>query len=93
MRHKRLLIGTLLLGLITLTVLNLNKSNPDNNLTSKALIDSEILNHPAQLVIKSAGKTSTIENLNGEWIIKERFNLPIDVENRLLPSIKLSSKN
>ncbi len=87
MRNKTLLISTLLLGLVTLLVLNINKSSEEVKLSTKPLIDNEILNHPARLVIKSGGKTSTIEHVNGDWVIKERFDLPVDVENRLLPLI------
>ncbi len=87
MRNKTLLVGTLLLGLTTLVVLNINKSSDDVKPVTKPLIDNEILNRPARLVIKSGGKTSTIEHLNGDWVVKERFDLPADIENRLLPLI------
>lgn len=87
MRNKTLLLGTLLLGVVTLVVINLNKSGDEVKPVAKPLIDSEILNHPSRLIIKTAGKTSTIEQLNGGWVIKERFNLPVDIENRLLPLI------
>ena len=87
MRNKTLLVGTLLLGLTTLVVLNINKSSDEVKPVTKPLIDNEILNRPARLVIKSGGKTSTIEHLNGDWVVKERFDLPADIENRLLPLI------
>lgn len=87
MRNKSLLFGTLLLGLITLVVLNINKSSDEVKPPAQPLIDKEILNHPSRLVIKSGGKTSTIEHLAGDWVIKERFDLPVDTENRLLPLI------
>ena len=92
MRNKTLLMGTLVLGLITLVVLNFNKSTNEVKLSTKPLIDSEILNHPARLVIKSGGKTSTIDHLNNDWVVKERFDLPVDVENRLLPLISSLQK-
>jgi hypothetical protein len=92
MRNKTLLVGTLVLGLITLVVLNFNKSSDEVKPVTKPLIDNEILNRPARLVIKSGGKTSTIEQLNGDWVIKERFDLPVDVENRLLPLISSLQK-
>jgi hypothetical protein len=92
MRNKTLLLGTLVLGLVTLVVLNINKSTDEVKLSTKALIDSEILNHPARLVIKSGSKTSTIEHLNGDWVVKERFNLPVDTEVRLLPLISSLQK-
>ena len=38
-------------------------------------------------MIKSGEKTSTIELLGEDWVIKERFDLPVDTENRLLPFI------
>lgn len=87
MRNKTLLVGTLVLGLITLVVLNFNKSSDEVKPVTKPLIDNEILNRPARLVIKSGGKTSTIEQLHGLWVVKERFDLPADIENRLLPLI------
>ena len=92
MRNKTLLVGTLLLGLVTLVVLNINKSSEDVKPVTKPLVDNEILNHPARLVIKSGGKTSTIEHLNGDWVVKERFDLPADIENRLLPLISSLQK-
>ena len=92
MRNKTLLVGTLVLGLITLVVLNFNKSTNEVKLSTKPLIDSEVLNHPARLVIKSGGKTSTIEHLNNDWVVKERFDLPVDIENRLLPLISSLQK-
>ena len=70
MRNKTLLVGTLLLGLTTLVVLNINKSSDEVKPVTKPLIDNEILNRPARLVIKSGGKTSTIEHLNGDWVVK-----------------------
>jgi hypothetical protein len=92
MRNKTLLVGTLVLGLVTLTALNINKSSDEVKPIAKPLIDSEILNHPARLVIKSGSKTSTIEHLNGDWVVKERFNLPVDTEVRLLPLISSLQK-
>lgn len=87
MQNKTLLIGTLLLGVVTLAVLNFKGSEAETPIASTTLIDAEILNHPQRLVLKSNGKTSTIERLNDEWGIKEKFDLPIDTENRLLPLI------
>lgn len=92
MRNKTLLVGTLVLGLITLVVLNFNKSRDEVKPVTKPLIDNEILNRPARLVLKSGGKTSTIEQLNGLWVVKERFDLPVDIENRLLPFISSLQK-
>ena len=92
MRNKTLLVGTLVLGLITLVVLNFNKSSDEVKPVTKPLIDNEILNRPARLVIKSGGKKSTIEQLNGLWVVKERFDLPADIENRLLPFISSLQK-
>ncbi len=87
MRNKTLLVGTLVLGLVTLITLNIKNTSGDAKTTTQPLIDKDILNRPSRLVIKSGGKTSTIEYLNGDWVIKERFDVPVDVENRLLPLI------
>ena len=92
MRNKTLLVGTLLLGLLTLVVLNIKKTSDDVKTITKPLIDKDILNRPSRVVIKSGGKTSTIEQLNGIWVIKERFDVPVDVENRLLPLISSLQK-
>ena len=92
MRNKTLFVGTLLLGLVTLVTLNINKTKEEDKPVTKPLIDSEILNHPARLVIKSGSKTSTIEHLNGDWVVKERFDLPVDTEVRLLPLISSLQK-
>jgi hypothetical protein len=92
MRNKTLLLSTLILGLVTLVVLNVKKTSDEAKPTTQPLIDKAILNHPARLVLKSGGKTSTIEHLSGDWVIKERFGLPVDTENRLLPLITALQK-
>jgi hypothetical protein len=92
MRNKSLFIGTLLLGLITFLTLKFNKPNEESKLQSQTLIDKDIINHPARVVIKNNGKTSTVERVNDDWVIKERFNLPVDIENRFLPLISALQK-
>jgi hypothetical protein len=92
MRNKSLFIGTLVLGLVTFLVLKFNQPNEESKPRSQALIDKDIINHPSRLVIKNAGKTCTIEQASGEWVIKERFDLPVDIENRLQPLIATLQK-
>ena len=88
MRLRSLLISTLGLGIMALVALNF--SNKQENSAVKApLVPTEILNNPQRFVIKAQGKVSTIEkSASGEWEVKEKFNLPADLESRLGPLVQ-----
>lgn len=88
MRLRSLLICTLGLGIAALIALKLNSTQGDAVIKTP-LIPNEILNNPQRFVIKAYGKVSTIEkSTSGEWEVKEKFNLPADLESRLGPLVQ-----
>jgi histone H2B len=88
MRNKSLLIGTLVLGLGALALLNLKPQDTADSGPKSPLVATEILTQPKGLTIKANGKSTTVEKAaDGTWVVKEKFNLPVDVENRLRPLV------
>ena len=86
MRHKKLLLTTVLIGFIALAAVYLKREQPASAAAKSALVDPAILNGMQSLVLKANGKITTIEKSSaGTWIIKEKFGLNADVENRLKP--------
>lgn len=89
MRLRTLLISTLSLGLIALVTLNINSKKEAVANTKTVLIQSEILNTAQRFILKAQEKTTTIEkSADGEWVVKEKFNLPADLESRLSPLVQ-----
>ena len=88
MRNKSLLIVTLVLGLGALALLNLKPQDTADSGPKSPLVATEILAQPKSLTIKANGKSTTVEKAaDGTWVVKEKFNLPVDVENRLRPLV------
>lgn len=88
MRNKSLLLGTLALGLAALALLKLQPQDAPDGPAKRPLVAAEILAQPKSLTLKANGKTATIEKAaDGNWIVKEKFGLPVDVENRLRPLV------
>ncbi len=88
MRNKSLLIGTLVLGLGALALLNLKPQDAADSGPKSPLVATEILTQPKSLTLKANGKSTTVEKAaDGNWVVKEKFNLPVDVENRLRPLV------
>jgi hypothetical protein len=89
MRHKTLLVSTLVVGIIALILLQSKSPSPAPAPAKTALIPADVLSHAQRLEIKANNKAATIEkNPAGEWTVKEKFGLPADVENRLRPLIQ-----
>ena len=88
MRNKTLLIGTLVLGLAALALLNLKPQDAADGGAKSPLVAAEILAQPKSLTVKANGKSTTVEKAaDGTWVVKEKFGLPVDVENRLRPLV------
>ncbi|NBR43076.1 MAG: hypothetical protein EBU04_09580 [Verrucomicrobia bacterium] len=86
MRHKKLLLTTVLIGFIALAAVYLKREQPASAAAKSALVDPAILNGMQSLVLKANGKITTIEkSSSGTWVVKEKFGLNVDVENRLKP--------
>jgi len=89
MRLRTLLISTLGLGLIALVALNIKSRQENVSLSKTPLVPSEILNAPLRFTVKARDKVATIEkSAAGEWEVKERYNLPADLESRLGPLVQ-----
>ncbi len=89
MRLRTLLVSTLGLGLVALVALNIKSQKETIANTKTALIPSDILNSAQRFTLKAQNKTATIEkSADGEWVVKERFNLPADLESRLSPLVQ-----
>jgi len=88
MRNKTLLIGTLVLGLAALALLNLKPQDAADGAAKSPLVAADILAQPKSLTVKANGKSTTIEkSADGSWVVKDKFGLPVDVENRLRPLV------
>ncbi len=89
MRLRTLLISTLGLGIIALVALNIKSQKETIASNKTALIPNEILNSAQRFILKAQDKTVTIEkSADGEWVVKEKFNLPADLESRLSPLVQ-----
>lgn len=89
MRHKTLLISTLIVGILALILLQSKSSSPAPASNKTPLITAEQLSQAQRIEIKANNKSVTVEkNPAGEWTVKEKFGLPADVENRLRPLIQ-----
>jgi hypothetical protein len=86
MRTKNLLIGTLVLGLAALSAVYFRQETPVAAPAKSPLIPHDTLKNLQSLSIKANNRTVTIALENdGSWVVKEKFGLPADVENRLQP--------
>ena len=88
MRKYSYLIVTLVLGLGALALLNLKPQDAADGSAKSPLVATEILAQPKSFTLKANGKATTIEKAgDGSWVVKDKFNLPVDVENRLRPLV------
>jgi hypothetical protein len=88
MRHKTLLIATLVLGLVALAVIRLNREAPPADGGKKPLVDAALLGQLKSVSVKANQKSVTVERTAAGWTVKDKLGLPADVENRLLPLIR-----
>ncbi len=88
MRNRTLLIGTLALGLAALALLNLKPQDGAGEAPKGPLVPAAILANPKSLTVKANGRSTTVERAaDGAWTVKDKFGLPVDVENRLRPLV------
>ena len=81
-------IATLALGLAALAALRLGRETPAPEPEKKPLVPPGLLDSAKSLAVKANNKSVTLENSPEGWTVKERFSLPADVENRLLPLVR-----
>jgi hypothetical protein len=88
MRNKTLLIATLVLGLVALTVVRLTRETIEAAPAQAPLFDPAVFGSLRSLTVKSGPRSVTVVKTGEAWTVSERFGLPADVENRLLPLIR-----
>lgn len=88
MRNKTLLIATLVLGLVAFAVVRLSRETAEAAPAATPLVDPAVFGSLKSLTIKSGPRTVTVVKNGETWTVSERFGLPADVENRLLPLIR-----
>ena len=88
MRNKNLLIATLVLGLLAFAAIRLTREAPKTEADKKPLVEAALLDGAKSLAIKANNKSVTLEKTAEGWTVKEKFGLPAEIENRLLPLIR-----
>ena len=88
MRHKTLLLATLVLGLAALALLRLNREAPAADDGRRPLVEAATLERLKAFTVKANNKAVTLEKTAAGWTVKEKLSLPADVENRLQPLIR-----
>jgi hypothetical protein len=88
MRNKTLLLSTLALGLAALLALRLTREEAPAAAESRPLVPAALLADLRALTVKSGPRTVTVERSADGWTVKDRFGLPADAENRLLPLVR-----
>lgn len=88
MRNKTLLIATLVLGLVAFAVVRLTRETAETAAAQPPLVDPAVFGALKSLTVKSGPRSVTVVKTGEAWTVSERFGLPADVENRLLPLIR-----
>ena len=88
MRNKTLLIATLVLGLVAFAVVRLTRETAETAAAQPPLVDPAVFGALKSLTVKSGPRSVTVVKTGETWTVSERFGLPADVENRLLPLIR-----
>jgi hypothetical protein len=92
MRHSKLLIGTLALGLLALATVRFTREVPPSAAPSAPLIAPAVFDGLRTLVVKANQKSVTIEKTASGWAVKEKLGLPADLENRFIPLVRALQK-
>jgi len=92
MRHSKLLIGTLALGLLALATVRFTREVPPSAAPSAPLIAPAVFDGLRTLVVKANQKSVTIEKTASGWAVKEKLGLPADLENRFVPLVRALQK-
>ena len=88
MRNKTLLIATLLMGVGALVTVRLTREAPTDAPVRKPLVAAAVLDAARTVTIKANNKSVTLVKGEAGWTVKEKLNLPADLENRLLPLMR-----
>jgi hypothetical protein len=88
MRHKTLLIATLLLGVGALVTVRLTRETPPETPGRRPLVEAAALDSLRTVAIKANNKSVTLEKTAAGWTVKEKLGLPADLENRFLPLVR-----
>lgn len=88
MRNKTLLIATLVLGLVAFAVVRLTRETAEAAPAAAPLVDPAVFGALKSLTVKSGPRSVTVTKAGESWTVTDRFGLPADVENRLLPLIR-----
>jgi hypothetical protein len=92
MRHSKLLIGTLALGLLALATVRFTREVPPSEGPSSPLVAPTVFDGLRTLVVKANQKSVTIEKTAAGWAVKEKLGLPADLENRFVPLVRALQK-
>ena len=88
MRNKTLLIATLLMGVGALVTVRLTREAPTDAPVRQPLVSAAALDAARTITIKANNKSVTLIKGEAGWSVKEKLNLPADLENRLLPLMR-----
>jgi hypothetical protein len=88
MRHKTLLLATLLLGVGALVTVRLTREAPPEAPARKPLVEAALLESLRTVAIKANNKSVTLQKTEAGWVVKEKLGLPADLENRFLPLVR-----
>lgn len=88
MRHKTLLLATLLLGVGALVTVRLTREAPPETPARKPLVEAALLESLRTVAIKANNKSVTLQKTEAGWTVQEKLGLPADLENRFLPLVR-----
>lgn len=88
MRNKTLLIATLLMGVGALVTVRLTREAPTDAPVRQPLVAAAVLDAAQTITVKANNKSVTLTKGEAGWSVKEKLNLPADLENRLLPLMR-----
>ena len=88
MRHKTLLLATLLLGIGALVTVRLTREAPPETPARKPLVEAALLESLRTVAIKANNKSVTLQKTEAGWTVQEKLGLPADLENRFLPLVR-----
>lgn len=88
MRNRTLLLSTLALGLVALALVFTGRETPPPPATTRPLVPAELLADLQAIEVTANGKTARVERTEAGWVVKARFGLPVDGDNRLRPLLQ-----
>lgn len=92
MRHPKLLVATLVLGLLALAAVRFTREAPATDAGKTPLVAPAVFDGLRTLKVTANQKSVTIEKTATGWAVQEKLGLPADLENRLLPLVRALQK-